>query len=85
MRRLIPLDVIKCETNDLLIPASCEIVIEGVRPPRRREKEGPFAEYPGYVDSVGIPRLVYKVSCITWRGDRILTMSNMGMPVNGGR
>jgi UbiD family decarboxylase len=25
-----PLDMVKCETSDLMVPADCEIVIEGV-------------------------------------------------------
>jgi phenylphosphate carboxylase alpha subunit len=79
-----PLRVIKCETNDLLVPASAEIVIEGVIPPNKRASEGPFAEYTGYGGGVSVPRPVYEVSCITWRDDPILVMSNMGMPVHDG-
>lgn len=79
-----PLRVIKCETNDLLVPASSEIVIEGVIPPKKRAAEGPFAEYTGYIAGVSVPRPVFEVNCITWRDDPILTMSNMGMPVNDG-
>ena len=77
-----PLEVVKCETNDLLVPASAEVVIEGIIPPKRRENEGPFAEYAGYGGGGGVPRLVYEVSCMTWRDDPILPMSNMGMPVH---
>jgi 3-polyprenyl-4-hydroxybenzoate decarboxylase and related decarboxylases len=43
-----PVDVVKCETVDLEVPATAEIVIEGLIRPGYRELEGPFGEYPGY-------------------------------------
>lgn len=42
-----PLEVVKCETNDLLVPANAEIVIEGEIPVKVREREGPLGEYTG--------------------------------------
>src|SRR5881397_3686784 len=44
-----PLEVVKCETNDLEVPAHAEIVIEGFVPAGVREHEGPFGEYTGVV------------------------------------
>ena len=41
--------MVKCETNDLLVPADCEIVIEGLVSHNEVEHEGPFGEYPGYM------------------------------------
>jgi 4-hydroxy-3-polyprenylbenzoate decarboxylase len=45
-----PVELVKCETSDLMVPASAEIVIEGtISPdPKTFASEGPFAEYPGY-------------------------------------
>ena len=43
-----PLEVVKCQTVDLEVPAGAEIIIEGRMPPGVREHEGPFGEYPGY-------------------------------------
>ncbi len=45
-----PVELVKCETSDLWVPASAEIVIEGKisSDPQTFEMEGPFAEYPGY-------------------------------------
>ena len=77
-----PLDVVKCETNDLLVPACSEIVIEGIVPPYKRLYEGPFGEYPGYVSSPRTEKLVYLIQAITYRNNPILGMSNMGMPVD---
>jgi len=40
-----PLEVVKGETVDLLVPSQAEIVIEGKIQPKVRKKEGPFGEY----------------------------------------
>jgi len=77
-----PLSLVKCETNDLLVPASSEIVIEGEMPPFERMDEGPFGEYPGYQASARSPKPVYHVKAITHRKNPILTASNMGMPID---
>ncbi len=77
-----PLSVIKCETNDLLVPATSEIIIEGEIPPYERLPEGPFGEFPGYEAGGKAPRPVYHVTAITNRKNPILTASNMGMPID---
>jgi 2,5-furandicarboxylate decarboxylase 1 len=43
-----PLDVLRCITNEVRVPASAEIVIEGRLLPEAREPEGPFGEFPQY-------------------------------------
>ncbi|MDY6971252.1 MAG: UbiD family decarboxylase [Thermodesulfobacteriota bacterium] len=80
-----PLDVVRCETNDLLVPASSEIVLEGFMPPHARLWEGPFGEYPGYAATPrDRDRPVFIIQAITFRDNPILTMSNMGVPVDEG-
>lgn len=76
------LPVVKCETNDLEVPAFAEIVIEGVVPPRLRAWEGPFGEYTGYRASPRDPRPIYQVKAITYRNDPILAFSPVGVPVD---
>src|SRR5258708_23932470 len=44
-----PVRVVLCKTIDLLVPATAEIVIEGIIPTDSIEPEGPFGEYPGYI------------------------------------
>ncbi|MBI4319885.1 MAG: UbiD family decarboxylase [Chloroflexi bacterium] len=75
-----PVDVVRCETIDLEVPASSEIVLEGHVNPGERELEGPFGEYTGYSAGGRMPQPVFHVECITYRNDPILTMSNMGKP-----
>ncbi|MBI4331543.1 MAG: UbiD family decarboxylase, partial [Chloroflexi bacterium] len=43
-----PLELVKCETVDLCVPSTAEIVIEGEILPHERKDEGPFGEYTGY-------------------------------------
>jgi 2,5-furandicarboxylate decarboxylase 1 len=43
-----PLELVKCKTVDLLVPAYSEIVLEGKILPNKRKIEGPFGELMGY-------------------------------------
>jgi 4-hydroxy-3-polyprenylbenzoate decarboxylase len=75
-----PIQLVRCETNDLLVPAGAEIVIEGtVDPdPKTFEMEGSFGEYTGHTGDVPTPRPVIKVECITHRNDPILRGTQEG-------
>jgi 4-hydroxy-3-polyprenylbenzoate decarboxylase len=77
-----PLEVVRCQTVDLTVPATSEIVIEGVVQPDELRDEGPFGEYTGYVVSERLPRPVFTVTAITHRHDPILTMTSIGVPVD---
>jgi len=44
-----PLEVVRCVTQDLMVPAQAEIVIEGTVPTNIVEMEGAFGEFPGYM------------------------------------
>ncbi|MDE2064354.1 MAG: UbiD family decarboxylase, partial [Bradyrhizobium sp.] len=43
-----PIEMVKCRTNRVRVPAHAEIVIEGRILPKVREPEGPFGEFPQY-------------------------------------
>jgi len=63
-----PLELVKCETSDLLVPAHAEMIIEAEILPHERTPEGPFGEFTGY--SLGErQREVVKVRAITHRRD----------------
>lgn len=68
-----PLDVIKCLTNDVRVPANAEIVIEGRLLPEIREPEGPFGEFPQYYGERA-KRHVMQVDAVTHRRDPIFHM-----------
>ncbi len=65
-----PLEVVKCQTNAVRVPAGAEIVLEGRILPRRREAEGPFGEFPQYYGERA-ERHVAKIDRITHRRDAI--------------
>ncbi|OGQ84057.1 MAG: hypothetical protein A3F90_14810 [Deltaproteobacteria bacterium RIFCSPLOWO2_12_FULL_60_19] len=77
-----PLEVVRCKTVDLCVPATAEIVIEGTIDPRERKDEGPFGEYVGYRAGGKNPRPVLKVQAITHRNNPILPMCALGTPID---
>lgn len=73
------LNLVKCETNDLLVPANAEIVFEGTISVTDTASEGPYGEMHGYVfpgQSTQSP--VYAVNAITYRDGAILPVSATG-------
>jgi 4-hydroxy-3-polyprenylbenzoate decarboxylase len=68
-----PLELVKCETSDLLVPASAEMVIEATMSwdPKDFRMEGPFAEHCGYYGGAFSPKPTTVVDCITFRDDPI--------------
>lgn len=73
-----PLDVVRCVTSDLLVPATAEIVIEGEIIPEL-EEEGPFGEYPGYMGPKA-DAYVVEVRAITHREQPIFQAFLSQMP-----
>ncbi|KAE8377994.1 putative 3-octaprenyl-4-hydroxybenzoate carboxy-lyase [Aspergillus bertholletiae] len=75
------IDMVKCETNDLLVPANSEIILEGAMSITESDKayEGPFGEYLGYCTQ-DEPRLcpTFRVDAITYRHNAILPISVPG-------
>ena len=65
-----PIEMVRCKTNDLLVPASAEIVIEGVIDTSVLEPEAPFGESNGYValEAFNMPM---RVTAITRREDAL--------------
>jgi len=61
-----PLEMVKCLSSEIRVPAASEIVIEGRILPGVREKEGPFGEFPRYYSS-SEQREVIAVDCLTHR------------------
>lgn len=64
------IDMVKCETVDLEVPAGAEIVLEGEIPPYERKLEAPFVEFTGYY---GDERLapIFNIKAITHRNNPI--------------
>ncbi len=68
-----PVELVKCETSDLYVPASAEIVVEGrISPdPKTFQMEGPFGEYTGFHGGLKRPKPTIRVECITYRDNPI--------------
>jgi phenylphosphate carboxylase alpha subunit len=75
-----PVEIVKCETSDLLVPAHAEIVIEGELQPDKIAPDGPFGEYPGYRSGTMCAGVAVKVNAITYRSKPIVTMIALGTP-----
>lgn len=74
-----PIEVVKCETIDVMVPARAEVIIEGIVPPNERVPDGKFGEFSGYMSGVRQnPKFVVK--CITHRSDPIFQATYEGMP-----
>lgn len=66
-----PVEMVKCKTIGLEVPASSEFVIEGeIRPPYEKGSEGPWPEYLGYL-GMNIQPPVMHVTAITHRDNPI--------------
>lgn len=77
-----PVEVVKCQTNDLPVPAAAEIVVEGEVDADAFMPEGPFGEYTGYYSGVGTdPRNFIKVNGITHRNNPIFMSTTVGRAV----
>ncbi len=76
-----PIEMVKCEHSDLLVPANSEIVIEGTLSATEILHEGPFGEYAGYLftDHV-LPWPKQPVTAVTFRNNAILPVNNPGVP-----
>jgi len=73
-----PVGLIKCETSDLYVPATSEIVIEAEVYPHGVAQEGPYGEYPGYRSGEMGNAICARVTAITHRRNPILTVDTTG-------
>ena len=73
--------MVKCATIDVDVPASAEIVIEGVFEPFEFDQQGGYASFNGYYDKAR-RRPVFRVSAITMRKKPIYQHVHIGLPLN---
>ncbi|HLX95704.1 MAG TPA: UbiD family decarboxylase [Verrucomicrobiae bacterium] len=73
-------ELVKCETNDLEVPANSDFVIEGyVDPKEPLRDEGPFGDHTGYY-TLPEPYPVFHVTAITHRKDAVYPATIVGKP-----
>src|SRR5580658_5847705 len=74
-----PVELVKCETVDLEVPAHAEIVLEGYVRLDELRPEGPFGDHTGfYTMAEDYP--VFHITCITHRKDPIWSATVVGKP-----
>ncbi len=74
-----PVEMVKCITCDIQVPANSEMVIEGYLEPGETRIEGPFGDHTGFY-SPAEPYPVFHVTCITHRKDMIYPATLVGKP-----
>jgi 4-hydroxy-3-polyprenylbenzoate decarboxylase len=74
------IELVKCETNELLVPAEADFVIEGyVDPKEPLRLEGPFGDHTGYY-TLPEPYPVFHVTAITHRRGAVYPATIVGVP-----
>jgi 4-hydroxy-3-polyprenylbenzoate decarboxylase len=74
-----PVQLVKCETVDLEVPADAEIVLEGYVNLDELRTEGPFGDHTGFY-SLEDQYPVFHVTCVTHRKDPIYAATIVGKP-----
>ncbi|MCI0437718.1 MAG: menaquinone biosynthesis decarboxylase [Chloroflexi bacterium] len=74
-----PVEVVKCKTVDLEVPAHAEFVLEGYVTPGELRPEGPFGDHTGYY-SLAEEYPVFHLTAITHRRDPIYPTTVVGRP-----
>ncbi|HAM70298.1 MAG TPA: menaquinone biosynthesis decarboxylase, partial [Verrucomicrobiales bacterium] len=73
-------ELVKCETSDLEVPANADFVIEGyIDPTEPLRMEGPFGDHTGYY-TLPEPYPVLHVTCVTHRRDAVYPATIVGIP-----
>ena len=66
------IEIVKCETSDIHVPAHAELIIEGEIPLNQFESEGPFGEMYGYLGAEQKENFFLNVNSITYRNNPII-------------
>ena len=73
------IELVKCVTNDLEVPANAQVVLEGYVEPGERRREGPFGDHTGfYSHPDDYP--VFHLTCITRRKRPVYLTTVVGIP-----
>jgi len=74
-----PVELVKCETVDLEVPATAEIILEGHVHLDELRTEGPFGDHTGFYSLEDLYP-VFHLSCVTHRKDPIYSTTIVGKP-----
>jgi 4-hydroxy-3-polyprenylbenzoate decarboxylase len=74
-----PVEMVKCQTSDLEVPANAEIVLEGYVDIGESRLEGPFGDHTGYY-SLADQYPVFHVTCVSQRKEPVYATTIVGPP-----
>lgn len=74
-----PVEMVKCETSDIEVPANAEIVLEGYVEIGELRREGPFGDHTGFY-SLEDDYPVFHITCVTQRKNPIYATTIVGPP-----
>ncbi|MBV9179998.1 MAG: UbiD family decarboxylase [Acidobacteria bacterium] len=74
-----PVELVKCETVDLEVPAASEIILEGYVNLDELRTEGPFGDHTGFYSLADLYP-VFHLTCISCRKDPIYATTIVGKP-----
>lgn len=74
-----PVELVKCKTVDMEVPACAEIVLEGYVELEEKRVEGPFGDHTGYYSEAG-EYPVFHISAITHKKDPVYPATVVGRP-----
>jgi 4-hydroxy-3-polyprenylbenzoate decarboxylase len=74
-----PVELVKCETCDIEVPANAEIVLEGYVNLGELRREGPFGDHTGFY-SLEDDYPVFHIECITQRKNPVYPATIVGPP-----
>ena len=74
-----PVEMVKCKTVDIEVPATAEIILEGYVNTNEMRREGPFGDHTGYY-SLADDYPVFHITCITHRKNPIYSATVVGKP-----
>jgi len=74
-----PVEMVKCITSDIEVPANSELVIEGYLEPGEMRIEGPFGDHTGFYSAADYYP-VFHATCITHRKNMIYPATIVGKP-----
>jgi 4-hydroxy-3-polyprenylbenzoate decarboxylase len=74
-----PVEMVKCVTSEIEVPANSELVIEGYLDPGEMRTEGPFGDHTGFYSAADLYP-VFHVTCVTHRKDMVYPATIVGKP-----
>jgi 4-hydroxy-3-polyprenylbenzoate decarboxylase len=74
-----PVEMVRCRTCELEVPAEADFILEGYVEPGERRREGPFGDHTGYY-SLADDYPVFHLTCLTHRREAIYPSTIVGRP-----